>query len=396
MQGARTSSVRGNIDQLGHFQRKIGGTNHTAVAKRRSAGKRLAFCLGSAASLALTAAGWAAAPQPMLGSTTFTPGLTTGPSPDKNNNLYSLDIYYFDNTGTLAKATVKVPNIPVTAGQPNPTPAQVSAASAAKAQAIVAAINAANLNGVTAMTNNTVPGDKYPTGNVVPQMVVDPRTGKMVTINVPEYAAASLTPYTVAGVRQAVINPGTNQRLGQAIYRTPGNRVTGENGNQSSDFIQGGGIKSMYQGSLNGSGSNSGLVSTGLDASGNQSIIGFGFVDEDTPTPTYYIASMAPPSGLADADVLADLSGLFDADYSADGYTATYNSSTDSLSIDQTLPPEDTLWDSDSDTGLDFTTQMISVPEPTSASLLAIGGAALLTRRRRKHERGNGDMPIAH
>lgn len=168
----------------------------------------------------LTMAGFAAAdPTPVAGSEVVGAGMPTGPSPDKDKKEYSLDILYFDPTGKLAMTTITVPDIPVTAGLPNPTAAQVAAASAAKAAAIVKAINGANIaiqpvtiDGVTyktltaAINATTVPGGMYPTGKTMPQMVVV--RGRVVTVQVPVLAPADFTNYTVSGVRQAIINPG--------------------------------------------------------------------------------------------------------------------------------------------------------------------------------------------
>ncbi len=300
------------------------------------------------------------APAPVLGSTTLGAGTPTGPSPDTKANLYSLDVYYFNADGSLGKSSVPVPGIPVTAGLPNPTAAQILAARTAKAAAIVAAINAATLNGVTA--------------------VVDPKDPTL---------------YTVGGVRQSVgkykfPTPGTDGTyLGPAITRTPGNRVTGELGNTQFNFKAGGGGSSssgsMYRGSLDGPGTSSGTFASGLDASGFQSVIGFGFINESTSTPLDYTVSINLSSGMTDADVLGLLASLFNTAYSSSGYTATYDLLTNSLSIEQLLSSEDVLWSSDSDTSLDLTTNMISaVPEPGTVSLLVFGPFGLFAFRRRE------------
>ena len=218
--------------------------------------------VGTAGILCLAATAAAqTAPPPVLGNTSLVAGIPTGPSADKDGKLYSLDIYYFDNVGGLAKSAVTVPNIPMTAGLPNPTAAQILAARTAKAAAIVAAINAAKLNGVTA--------------------VVD---------------AADPTKYTVSGVRQSVQTykfpkPGTpGTYLGPAITRTAGNRVTGETGNGNFNFNKGGGgggggTGSSYMGTMMSLDSNAGLVTSGLDYSQNPSVIGFGFIDFTGSTP---------------------------------------------------------------------------------------------------------------
>ena len=90
----------------------------------------------------------------------------------------------------------------------------------------------------------------------------------------------------------------------------------------------------LVQATFTGLGALSQLTS-GIDPSGYQSVIGFGFIDETGATPVDYIAAIDPTSGMTDAQVLTDLEDLFDEDYSADGYTATYDALTDTLSIDQ-------------------------------------------------------------
>lgn len=298
------------------------------------------------------------APPPVLGSTVIGAGIPTGPSPDAKGNLYSLDVYYFEADGSLGKATVEVPNIPVTQGLPNPTAAQIAAARTAKAKAIADAINKAQLNGVKAAVNGADP-----------------------------------TQITVDGVRQSIgtykfPKPGTpGTYLGAPITRTPGNRVTGELGNTQFNFKQGGGGSggssgSMYQGSIGGLGS--GAVASGFDASGFQSLIGFGFIDYSPSVPISYTESFSPSPGMSEIDALGMLADLFNRDYAPSGYTASFDPNIDALAIDQFLPPQAALWSSDSDTSLDLMTQLIAIPEPSPAGLIAVGGlfAWLFSRQR--------------
>ncbi len=137
---------------------------------------------------------------------------------------------------------------------------------------------------------------------------------------------------------------------------------------------------SMFKGIESGSGSGTGF-STGMDTLGFQSVVGFGFIDETSSTPIDYIAAFDPPSGLTDNDVLSDVAAVFNADYASAGYTATYDPTSDTLSIDQMLPAAAVLWEGNSDTGL-FLDSDTQVPEPASLSLLALGGAMLVGRRR--------------
>jgi hypothetical protein len=87
-----------------------------------------------------------------------------------------------------------------------------------------------------------------------------------------------------------------------------------------------------------------------------------------------------------DEQVLTDLEELFNADFGADGYTATYDPLTDTLSVDQALPSVDFTWSADSDTGLFVEDSMNTYPatEPGSPLLLGTGLACLAAIVRRR------------
>lgn len=328
-------------------------------------------------------------------------GMPTGASPNAANQVYTLKIYYTDPTGKFTSTMVQVPNIPVTAGLPMPTAAQVTAASKAKQMAVVAAINNAlipimlvEVNGVkyftlTAVANMDTTAGKYPTG--MTKLVPNPGPFGPKMIPQAIFAPTQYYTYTVNGVTQKVTNPGNpTPKYGPAIYRT--NNVTGEVGNGSGSFTPGKAAKpgsSAFQMTFGGMGALAGL-STGLDASGDPSIVGFGFIDETGSTPVDYFAWFDPPAGMDDLQVLTDLTDMFNADYASDGYTAWYNIGTDTVTINQALPDVDLTWSADSDTGLFLQDGFNDVPEPGSLLLLGTGAAGLVTLLRRKRAQRKG------
>jgi len=360
---------------------------------------RLCHFVALALATILTFAGAAIAadPVPVAGSATFGAGTPTGPSPDVNKNLYKLEVFYFDAAGNKQSTTVSIPDIAVTAGLPTPTAAQAAAASAAKAKAVVDAINKANVavqpvningtvyNNITAIVDAKTIKGMYNTGTTKVQSV------NGVPTIVPIFAEYDQTTYTVNGVRQRILYPGgPSAKLGAAIYQT-GKNTTGEVGNGKFAFNAGssaggggGANGSMYQGSFNGTGTGTGL-STGLDDSGNSSVVGFGFLDYSSSTPVDYIAAFDPIAGMTDFDIMTILAELFNEDFASAGFTASYDSILDVLSIDQLLPSTDMLWSANSDTGLLLDTSPNSVPEPSSLALLATAaGLGLLALQRRR------------
>jgi PEP-CTERM motif len=353
----------------------------------------------------------AADPVPAQGAQTIVVGFPTGASPVPGSNPplnYSLTIYYTDPTGKNVSTNIMVSGIP--AGPANPTAVQVAAASLAKQMAIIKAINAANIpikpvtiagttyNTLTATADATTqPGGMYPTGKTMPQNVVN-RNGVVVgVVQVPVTAPANFSTYTVNGVTQKVIDPGTAAaKLGNGVYRTAGNTVTGEVGNGKGVFSpgtapgmgsSGSSSSGMAMATFQGLGATAGLT-TGKDASGNASVIGFGFIDETSSTPVDYIAAFDPVAGMTDADVLTDLMYLFNEDFGADGYTSTYDPTTDTLSIDQLLPAADFTWSADSDTGMFLEDSLDTTPEPDTLVMVGTGlvGLAAFFRRRMKRD----------
>lgn len=329
-------------------------------------------------------------PVPQQGAQTIITGMPTEASPNVNKSRYMITVYYTKPDGTRTSTIIAVPfnntlpAIPVTAGLPNPTAAQVAAASLGKQMAIVASINAANIpimpvtvngktyNTITAVANPATVQGMYATGQTVPKIV----NGRVILEAV--LAPAAFSTYTVNGVTQKVVNPVTGE-LGNGVYRTTGNTVTGEIGNGKGTFTPGttpSPGSSMGRATFGGLGATTGL-STGLDGSGNPSVVGFGFLDETSSTPIDYIAAFDPPSGLDDQQILTDLSDLFNADFSTDGYTSSYDPTTDTLAINQSLPSVDFTWSADSDTGLYLEDSFNAVPEPGTLFLLGTGLAGV-------------------
>jgi hypothetical protein len=122
---------------------------------------------------------------------------------------------------------------------------------------------------------------------------------------------------------------------------------------------------------------------------GDPSVIGFGFWDPTQADPTLFIAALTPTPGEDDAQALGSLATLFDTDFASDGYTATYDADTDTLSLDQTIPNQDLMWFSDSDTGLSFIgDDEVVAPEPPSLILVGVGLLLLAGGWRRWAGRG--------
>lgn len=328
-----------------------------------------------------------AAPMPLVqGSAMFTAGMPTGGSPDGKMNQYAVTVNYFlngkDNSGGLGMATVPVPNIPATAGLPTPTAAQVAAASAAKAKAIVDAINAAKLPGVMASVDANTMAGMYPTG--MTEEYKSKLNGK--TYTRPVMGTANFTTYTVDGVRQSV-NPN-NGLLGSPVMKAavdakgkPTNtNVTGEVGDLKNNFKPAGKAVGMFNGGMTGTGAVANL-STGMDDSGFPSVVGFGFIDQTSSMPVDYFATIEPDPEMSNQDVLTSLADIFNSEFDSSGYSASYDPYTDTILIDQPLPGVDSLWSANSDTGLNFESDTL-VPEPASISLVVLGLVTRIVRRR--------------
>jgi hypothetical protein len=127
-----------------------------------------------------------------------------------------------------------------------------------------------------------------------------------------------------------------------------------------------------------------GKFATGMDdgtaqsGTPGQSFVDFGYYD-DAQGASSPIAVVNPFPGEPDSLILSDLASQLNGM----GVPASFDPSTDTLSLDQLLSPDDTMLYESSDTGLSFTESFALVPEPSTAILLGLGAAGVALRRRR-------------
>jgi hypothetical protein len=87
-----------------------------------------------------------------------------------------------------------------------------------------------------------------------------------------------------------------------------------------------------YEGSTGGTGAG---ISTGTDPTGSPSLFALGFYTANGNTTD--IAVLSGASDLTDSQILGDLASQFNSLYGQSGLTADYNTTTDSLTFDQSL-----------------------------------------------------------
>lgn len=133
--------------------------------------------------------------------------------------------------------------------------------------------------------------------------------------------------------------------------------------------------------------SGSGLSATGVDPTGSQSIVTFGFFDASHLTqctstdisgcPPVFIDGIAPLTGESDSQVLSDLAAVFNRDFVSSGFTLNFDPASDTLSLAGSLPWNFTFQFGSSDTGLNLSADLVPTPEPSTLGLLATGLTAL-------------------
>jgi hypothetical protein len=291
------------------------------------------------------------------------------------------------------KITAELQNLAQKAA--NETPAQ---ASQRKAAAIVAEIN----KGITAAIAN----GQLPAGTAMATVATQPATVPNVDKNgnpIPGQPATK--PNAIVGYGTIVLPNFTgfgDPKDFNKDFRDPSGEPKG------SAIRRRGGGSGSPKGGMNGTGSSTGL-STGFDPLGFPSFVAFGLFEpralaSDCATDTFfisdcpgaYIATLGLLPGMNDAQVFNMLASLFNSQFAASGFTATYDPALDLLSIDQPLNNFLTLYTQNTDPGLILGPTLNVVPEPSSLLLFgtALSTVALVGARRRTRARRRGPTPV--
>jgi hypothetical protein len=126
-----------------------------------------------------------------------------------------------------------------------------------------------------------------------------------------------------------------------------------------------------------------------MDLSGAPSSVSFGLFNDQgqdatctpalppTSCPGDLIATVFPTAGEMAAQVLDDLSMLFNSLFSSDVLTATFDPFTNSLFLDQQLTPFESLFTQNTDPGLELDPFLSPVSQPSTLLLLGMGLAGL-------------------
>jgi hypothetical protein len=331
---------------------------------------------------------WAAPPPPKVGSATYTLAPPKADATTDKPIILSLTAPDPANPGQTITKQIQVPFL----GPPpqptlaafDPTKETAAQASQRKRDAIAAAVNAYIAAGLLP-AGVTVTTDTGPSWQWTPTPSrFDPQGRFCCWVFVPKGGANGYGTITIGGLtgRPKTVKDPTKE-YGTGANWTPGNGPLP--------------AKPSYTPSMSGSGSSMGS-STGVDPTGAQSVVAFGFYVPDSLTnctpvlptdcPGVDIATISPVIGETDAQILGDLALQFNSLFGPEGHTATYNLLTDTLRLDQPLNSDQTFFWANADTGLDFSTELAPVPEPSMGVLVAITGligmSGMLWRRHRR------------
>jgi hypothetical protein len=272
-------------------------------------------------------------------------------------------LYIFFPTPGNGAATVRVgvPNIKAikpAAANGVATAQEMSDAAVAKANAIAAAVN----NSASAQKKN-ISASVGPLITVKLQQYGAP-PGTLIEVKIPEITYTSPgKPYAYKGASAKLGEMGDGQNI----------KKSDDKGGMSPtpSYLPGG--KTSIDNGMN-------YDATGVDGSGNPSFAGFGFYDTSLSNPTYYYVDVAPTAGETAYAVLQTLADEFNTDYTPDGYTASFNTLTGAMTINQGLNPDDLEYSTNNDTGLYFTLTNTPLPAPLTGALVLMSGLYFFRR----------------